>query len=164
MPLEIERKFLTSGDGWRELVESRALLRQGYLANTARSSIRVRVAAEEAWLSVKAMTPGLARAEYEYPVPASEAAEMLDSLCERPFVEKWRHRVPWTGGLVWEIDEFLGDNAGLVVAEIELDQVDQAFERPAWLGVEVTDDLRFYNFRLARTPWSEFRDAFGEGG
>lgn len=163
MPLEIERKFLAAGDGWRGLVETSVLLRQGYLANTARASIRVRVAGEEAWISVKAMTPGMARAEYEYPVPAAEAAEMLDGLCERPFVEKWRHRVPWSGGLVWEIDEFLGDNSGLVVAELELDRVDQAFERPDWLGIEVTDDLRFYNFRLATTPWSRFREAFEEG-
>jgi CYTH domain-containing protein len=163
MPLEIERKFLAVGDGWRGLVQTSTLLRQGYLANTARASIRVRAAGQEAWISVKAMTPGMARAEYEYPVPAADAADMLEALCERPFVEKWRHRVPWTGGLVWEIDEFLGDNSGLVVAEIELDRVEQEFERPAWLGREVTDDLRFYNFRLATTPWSQFRKAFEEG-
>lgn len=163
MPLEIERKFLTCGEGWRDLVESSVLLRQGYVANTARASVRVRLAGEHGWISVKAMTPGVARAEYEYPVPLAEAAEMLDTLCERPFVEKWRHRVPGNAGLVWEIDEFLGDNAGLVVAEIELDRVDQELERPGWIGVEVTDDLRFYNFRLAKTPWSVFRDAFGEG-
>lgn len=162
MPLEIERKFLTAGDGWRALVERSALLRQGYLANNARCSVRVRVAGGDAWISVKAMTPGLARAEYEYALPPAEAAEMLDALCERPFIEKWRHCVPW-GGLVWEIDEFLGDNAGLVVAELELDRADQPFERPAWLGAEVTHDLRFYNFRLATTPWSRFRAEFGAG-
>lgn len=160
MPLEIERKFLTVGEDWRRLVVGSALLRQGYLANNGRCSVRVRVAGEGAWISVKAMTPGLARAEYEYPVSPADAAEMLDALCERPFIEKWRHRVPW-GELAWEIDEFLGDNAGLVIAELELERPDQAFERPGWLGAEVTHDLRFYNFRLARTPWSRFRDEFG---
>jgi adenylate cyclase len=162
MPLEIERKFLASSGDWRELVETSSLLRQGYLANTSRSSIRVRIAGDGAWISVKAMTPGIARAEYEYPVPVAEAAEMLAALCEPPFIEKWRHRVRWDG-LVWEVDEFLGDNAGLVVAEIELERVDQHFARPPWLGAEVTDDLRFYNFQLARAPWSSFRTAFVEG-
>ena len=159
MATEIERKFLPRDGGWRALASSRTLLRQGYLANNPRCSVRVRVAGDAGWLSVKAMTAGVARAEYEYPVPRAEADELLDTLCERPFIEKWRHLVPWQGKL-WEVDEFLGDNAGLVVAEIELDSADEAIARPPWLGREVTDDVRFYNFSLVARPWSAFRGEF----
>jgi adenylate cyclase len=160
VPTEIERKFLPRDDGWRRYVTARTLLRQGYLANNERCSVRVRVAGGDVgWLSVKAMTPGLARAEYEYPVPLAEANAMLDALCARPFVEKWRHVVPW-GGHDWEIDEFLGDNAGLVVAEVELGHVDEVPEWPPWIGREVTTDVRFYNFSLAERPWASFREAF----
>ncbi|MFT3905731.1 MAG: CYTH domain-containing protein [Steroidobacteraceae bacterium] len=155
MALEIERKFLVASDAWRALVHERTLLRQGYLANTAQSSVRVRVAGEQGFLSVKAMTPGIARAEYEYEVPLAEAMSMLDTLCVGPRIEKWRHEVRYAGR-DWEIDEFLGDNAGLVVAELELEREDAVFERPDWLGSEVTHDLRYYNFRLAEQPWSRW--------
>ena len=160
MPTEIERKFLPRDEGWRQYATARSLLRQGYLANNERCSVRVRVAGGDVgWLSVKAMTPGLARAEYEYPVPLAEANAMLDTLCARPFIEKFRHIVPWRGH-DWEIDEFLGDNAGLVVAEVELDDVGEVPEMPPWTGREVTDDVRFYNFSLAERPWPSFREAF----
>jgi adenylate cyclase len=155
MAIEIERKFLVRDDGWRRLVRRRELLRQGYLANTARCSVRVRLAGERGWLSVKAMTPGIARAEYEVPVPAADAAAMLDGLCEGPLIEKWRHHVIYENR-EWEIDEFLGENAGLVIAELELEAADAAFARPPWLGAEVTDDVRYYNFRLATHPWSRW--------
>jgi len=163
MATEIERKFLLASDAWRAAAQSRVLLRQGYLANNERCSVRVRVAGGDAgWLSVKAMTPGLARAEYEYPVPLAEANAMLDALCGRPFIEKYRHLVPWRGH-DWEIDEFLGDNAGLVVAEVELDRVDEVPEMPPWIAREVTQDVRFYNFSLVELPWPAFRDAFLRG-
>ena len=155
MAIEIERKFLVRDDTWRPLVRRRELLRQGYLANTARCSVRVRLAGERGWLSVKAMTPGIARAEYEVPVPAGDAAAMLDGLCEGPLIEKWRHHVIYENR-EWEIDEFLGENAGLVIAELELEAADAAFARPPWLGAEVTDDVRYYNFRLATHPWSRW--------
>ena len=129
------------------------LLRQGYLANTARASVRVRLAGSQGWLSVKAMTPGLARAEYETVIAATDANEMLDRLCEGPLVEKWRHIVVHDGNK-WEIDEFLGENAGLVVAELEMESEDASFSpRPTGWGPEVTHDERYYNFRLSQHPW-----------
>jgi len=152
MAMEIERKFLVRSDAWRAEVQRRRLLRQAYLANTERCSIRVRVAPEEAWLSVKAMTTHIARAEYEVPIAIADATEMLQQLREGAIVEKWRHIVPHAGH-EWEIDEFLGDNAGLVIAEIELESEDEAFARPEWLGEEVTHDPRYYNFRLAMHPF-----------
>jgi adenylate cyclase len=155
MAIEIERKFRVVDDGWRAAVGSSTLLRQGYLANTTRASIRVRLAGEGAVLSVKAMTPGRARAEFEADIAAVDAQEMLSRLCEGPLIEKWRHIVVHAGDR-WEIDEFLGDNAGLVIAELELDSEQQEFARPAWLGEEVTDDQRYYNFRLSQHPYREW--------
>jgi adenylate cyclase len=155
MATEIERKFRVGDDSWRRQVRSRTLLRQGYLANTERASVRVRLAADQGWLSVKAMTPGRARAEYEVAIALADANEMLDRLCEGPLVEKWRHIVLHEGS-EWEIDEFLGDNAGLVIAELELDCEDEEFVPPPWLGDEVTHDERYYNFRLSQHPWRQW--------
>jgi adenylate cyclase len=152
MAIEIERKFRLSSDGWRGGVLRKTLLRQGYIANTQRASVRVRVAGEAGWLSVKAMTRALARAEYEAAIPAADANDMLERLCEGPVIEKWRHIVSYQGS-EWEIDEFLGANAGLVIAELELDAEDAVFARPPWLGVEVTHDERYYNFRLSEHPF-----------
>lgn len=157
MSIEIERKFLVSHDGWRRAAVSRVDIVQGYLANTAKSSIRLRVAGDAATLSVKGMTPGICRDEFEYPVPVADARYMLAALCEGPLVAKVRHFVPY-GSHRYEVDEFEGPNAGLVVAELELASPDEAFERPGWLGEEVTDHVRYYNFRLATAPfggWSE---------
>ena len=155
MAIEIERKFLVSGAEWRLLVQRRELLRQGYLANTERCSVRVRLAGGQGWLSVKAMTPGAARAEYEARIPAADAVAMLEGLCQGPLIEKWRHHVIYENR-EWEVDEFLGENTGLVIAELELEAADAAFARPPWLGAEVTDDVRYYNFRLATHPWSNW--------
>ena len=152
MATEIERKFLLQSSAWRASVHRSTLLRQGYLANNDRVSVRVRIAGEGGFLSVKAMTPGLARAEYEVQVPLVDAQQMLDTLCERPLIEKWRHLVD-VGGMTWEIDEFLGDNAGLIVAELELPATDATFVRPPWVGQEVTQDVRYYNFKLAQHPY-----------
>lgn len=158
MAIEIERKFLVTDDRWRAAVSSSTLLRQGYLANTTRASVRVRIAGDEAWLSVKAMTPGVARAEYEAPIPVADAREILEDLCEGPLIEKWRHIVVYAGER-WEIDEFLGDNAGLVVAEVELESETQAFARPDWLGAEVTHQQRYYNFRLSQQPYGQWPES-----
>jgi adenylate cyclase len=152
MGIEIERKFRLQDDRWRAEIRESTLLRQGYLANTPRASMRVRLAGSQGWLSVKAMTVGLARAEFEYPIPAAEAEHMLGQLCEGPGIEKWRHEVVHDGS-AWEIDEFLGENAGLVIAELELETEEQPFTRPAWLGAEVTSEERYYNFRLAQHPY-----------
>jgi adenylate cyclase len=152
MPVEIERKFLVRTEGWRAQAHSRVLLRQRYVANTARASVRARVAGDRATLSLKAMTPGIARAEYEYEIPVADAAAILDTLCEPPGIEKWRHRVRHAGH-DWEVDEFVGANAGLVLAEIELARADLDPPLPDWAGAEVTDDVRYYNFMLAERPW-----------
>lgn len=152
MAIEIERKFRVIDASWRRQIRSSTLLRQGYLANTDRASVRVRLAGEAGWLSVKAMTPGIARAEYEVAIGAEDANEMLDQLCQGALIEKYRHVVRHEGH-DWEIDEFLGLNAGLIIAELELDSEQQAFARPPWLGEEVTRDERYYNFRLSQHPW-----------
>jgi adenylate cyclase len=156
MAIEIERKFLLRNEGWRTMVQQRTLLRQGYLANTTRCSVRVRLAGDAGWLSVKAMTPGIARAEYEVAISAADAGAMLEQLCEGALIEKWRHLVVYENHQ-WDIDEFLGENAGLVVAEIELASEKDQFARPAWLGAEVTADVRYYNFRLAAEPYRQWR-------
>ena len=152
MGIEIERKFRLINDSWRDGVREKTLLRQGYIANTRCASVRVRLAGDIGWLSVKAMTRALARAEYEVVIPAQEANEMLDRLCEGPLIEKWRHIVIYQGSK-WEIDEFLGENAGLTIAELELAAEDAVFAMPPWLGAEVTHDERYYNFRLSQKPY-----------
>lgn len=162
MGLEIERKFLVVDDAWRSGTVRAERLTQGYLANTARSSVRVRLGDDGAWLSVKAMTRSIARAEFEYPIPPAEARTLLDTLCEPPLLDKVRHHVP-VGAHVWEVDEFQGDNAGLVVAEIELGAVDEAFAAPPWLGREVTGEERYYNFRLGTHPYRAWSAAERDG-
>lgn len=156
MALEIERKFLVRSDAWRGEVQSRELLRQGYLSSGSRCSIRVRIAGEQAWLNLKAKRSGMTRLEFEYPIPLTDADEILRELCNGPLLEKYRHRTA-RGPYVWEIDEFLGDNAGLIVAEIELPDEAAQFERPQWLGAEVTEDQRYYNFNLASHPYTQWK-------
>jgi adenylate cyclase len=163
MPLEIERKFLVEGDAWRALVRRRELYRQGYLAGSERCSVRVRIGGEQAWLGLKGQVQGATRLEYEYPIPLREANEILDALCWQGRVEKWRHWVPHAGH-EWEVDEFLGDNVGLVVAELELRQECEAFVRPEWLGAEVTEDVRYFNSSLARQPWCEWPESARAAG
>lgn len=156
MPTEIERKFLVRNDAWRtQVADAPQQLCQGYLALTDRAVIRIRTAGEDhAWIGVKEHRIGRAHGEYEYPVPVDDAREML-ALCSGSLIRKMRFRIP-QGKHVWEVDEFAGDNAGLVLAEIELDAVDEGFGVPDWIGVEVTDDRRFYNAALSLNPWCEF--------
>ncbi|HEX5121828.1 MAG TPA: CYTH domain-containing protein [Rhodanobacteraceae bacterium] len=159
MPVEIERKFLVTGDAWRRDVSKSEPMAQGYLAGppASRSSVRVRIAGDEAWLNIKSVTLGVERDEYEYAIPLADAVRMLATLCgER--VEKIRHHVT-VGDHLFEVDEFLGENAGLVVAEIELLHADEPFERPAWLGREVTPLARYYNVNLASRPYSRWSAA-----
>lgn len=154
MAQEIERKFLVRGTAWRDLA-SGVLYRQGYLSTSEDRSVRVRVAGEKAHLTIKGRSRGAIRTEFEYEVPWADAQLMLDELCERPLIEKTRYRVT-IGGLVWEIDEFAGDNAGLVVAEVELADEDQAFAKPDWVGEEVTHDPRYFNTNLVANPYSSW--------
>ena len=156
MAAEIERKFLVKDASWRDQVERTQVIRQGYFGGTEKASLRVRLSDDQAWLNIKSATLGISRQEYEYPVPAADAREMLDNLCETPLIEKTRHYLHH-GGHLWEIDEFFGDNAGLVVAELELESVDEAFQSPAWLGEEVSDDPRYYNVCLVKHPYREWQ-------
>lgn len=155
MGVEIERKFLVAGEGWRAQGEP-VLLRQGYLSSHAERTVRVRIEGGRGVLTIKSKNVGAARGEWEYEIPVAEAAEMLDGLCERPLIEKYRRRIPF-GGFVWEVDEFLGENAGLVVAEIELPAEDTVFDKPDWAGEEVTHDLRYLNSRLIKQPYSTWK-------
>lgn len=157
MASEIERKFRVISDAWRPLVSRSVRYRQGYLGPVETSSVRVRVADDAAWLNIKSATLGIERLEYEYPIPLSDAQEMLDRLCRRPLIEKTRHWVPYAGH-TWEIDEFEGDNAGLIVAEIELRRVDEDFVRPPWLGEEVSHEPRYYNVCLVERPYREWSE------
>lgn len=155
MATEIERKFLVIGTAWRDPAAG-TVIRQGYLSTVKERSVRVRVVGEKGFLTVKGLSVGAARAEFEYEIPAAEAGEMLDGLCERPLIEKTRYVVPFAGHS-WEIDEFAGVNAGLVVAEIELADEDEAFKRPPWLGDEVTEDARYFNVNLIAHPYETWK-------
>jgi CYTH domain-containing protein len=156
MGIEIERKFLPAGDGWRGQ-GTPTLMRQGYLVADAVRTVRVRIEGERAVITVKGKSSGISRGEWEYEIPLADAAELLDGLCEQPLVEKVRHRIAHAGH-TWEVDEFLGLNAGLVVAEIELGAEDEAFEKPAWVGAEVTGEKRYYNSNLIRLPYSRWQN------
>jgi adenylate cyclase len=149
MATEIERKFLVHGTEWRQGEPVR--ISQGYLSREQQSTVRVRIAGKRAYLTVKGRTRGASRAEFEYEVPVQDAEELM-RLCGEPPLEKNRYTVTHAGA-VWEIDEFLGANLGLVVAEIELEAEDQSFSRPSWLSTEVTEDPRYYNSNLIADPY-----------
>ena len=153
MAKEIERKFLVIGDAWRTV---RGMsIRQGYLHNEVESTVRVRTSGERAYLTIKGSMSGITRTEFEYEIPLEDANAMLDQLCQKPLIEKIRYEVE-VGGFKWEIDEFLGENVGLAVAEIELEDEDQEFPKPAWVGKEVTDDARYLNANLVKNPYSKW--------
>jgi CYTH domain-containing protein len=154
MAQEIERKFLVVGDEWRPRAAGRRF-RQGYLSTVKERTVRVRVAGDAATLTIKGITVGATRTEYEYPIPLADAQAMLDDLCERPLIEKTRH-VVHEGGLTWEIDEFEGANAGLIVAEVELDDAGRVITLPPWVGDEVTHDPRYFNSNLIAHPYTEW--------
>jgi adenylate cyclase len=154
MGVEIERKFLLAGTSWRALGQP-VLLRQGYLSSDPERVVRVRVEGDRATMTIKGRSVGATRGEWEYPIPLADANELLERLCEQPIIEKFRRRIEFAGN-VWEVDEFLGVNQGLVLAEIELSAEDQQFERPDWIGEEVTDDARYYNSSLMRHPFSSW--------
>lgn len=156
MGTEIERKFLVKNELWRETADAGTLYRQGYLSGSERASVRVRVEGERANLNIKSATLGVRRQEYEYAIPLSEAEELLDTLCEQPLIEKTRYRVEHAGRL-WEVDVFAGDNAGLVVAEVELEAEEAQLELPDWAGDEVSHDTRYYNVCLVHHPYKDWK-------
>lgn len=155
MALEIERKFRVISDGWKPLAVRSRRLRQAYLAKNEALSLRVRIdGGEAAVLTIKSADSGMSRQEYEYSIPVADAEELMQR-CEGVVICKTRHIVP-LGDVQWEVDVFEGENAGLVIAEVELDRPDQPLQCPEWLGEEVTEDRRFYNAELAQRPYSRW--------
>lgn len=152
MGIEIERKFLVRNTDWKIDAPGQRFT-QGYLSTDPDRVVRVRLAGDQAWLTIKNRAVDLVRAEFEYPIPPDDARILLDQLCIGPLIDKTRYRVAHAGH-IWEVDEFHGDNAGLVVAEIELSRPDESFARPAWLGDEVSGDPRYGNSSLIASPFS----------
>lgn len=155
MATEIERKFLVKDDAWRSLGTG-TTYRQGYIYTENRTTVRVRLAGERSYLTIKGKRVGATRSEFEYLIPREDGEIMLETLCNRPLIEKVRYRIP-QDDVVWEIDEFLGENIGLILAEVELTAENQAIVLPDWIGKEVTDDFRYYNSYLARHPYREWQ-------
>ena len=155
MGIEIERKFLVKNNSWQVESDAGQEFVQGYMVGGVKSSVRVRIEGDRAFLNIKSATIGVTRMEYEYPIPVSDARELLENLCNKPLIEKNRYLIR-RNGLVWEIDVFKGDNAGLVVAEVELNSQDQSFESPEWLGEEVSHDPRYYNVNLTKHPYKNW--------
>ncbi|MDK3160256.1 CYTH domain-containing protein [Kamptonema cortianum] len=157
MPLEIERKFLVKDDSYKSAATEKLAVAQGYICSTTGRTVRVRIRGEKGFLTIKGATSasGLSRYEWEKEIAVADARDLL-KLCETGLIEKIRHLVP-VGRHVYEVDEFLGANAGLVVAEIELSTEEECFEKPAWLGEEVTLDRRYHNSMLAREPYTTWK-------
>lgn len=162
MANEIERKFLVTSDAWRTGARNERY-RQGYLSRQTRHTVqrtaRVRIAGAKGFMTIKGERQGLTRLEFEYEIPLADAEQMLDTLCEQPQIDKTRHFVPHAG-LLWEVDEFWGENTGLIVAEVELERADQAIELPNWVGEEVTEDARYYNSNLVRNPFCNWHTEY----
>ncbi len=156
MKQEIERKFLVTGDGWRVTAGTGAICCQGYItAGKSEATVRVRLLGGQGFLTVKSPAQGISCSECEYEIPAADAEYMIKNLCGDRLVSKKRYTLE-NNGMIWEIDEFSGSNEGLTVAEIELEREDQPFEKPEWLGAEVTSDSRYYNAALALRPFSKW--------
>jgi adenylate cyclase len=155
MPTEIERKYLIKNDGWKSSVKQGTRYIQGYLVGSRHASVRIRIEGDRAFINIKSATLGVRRQEYEYPVPVEEAREILETLCEKPLIEKTRYEIGYQG-LEWEIDVFEAENKGLIVAEVELDSEDQEIVLPDWCGEEVSDNPRYYNVSLVKHPYSEW--------
>lgn len=154
MAKEIERKFLVSSDKWRS-GKTGVLYRQGYLSTHINRTVRVRLEGDRGYLTVKGRTVGAVRDEFEYEIPADEANSMLNDLCEKPLIEKTRYKIAYEK-LTWEVDEFHGLNAGLVVAEVELEDEEQPVTKPEWVGEEVTDDPKYFNSNLVTRPYAKW--------
>lgn len=161
MAVEIERKFLVDLGAWRPQGPG-VLYRQGYLSPQKERAVRVRIAGDEAFLTIKGTAEKFTRLEFEYPIPLDDAAILLERLCERPLVEKTRHKEMF-GDRLWEIDVFHGENEGLILAEIEVSAEDETFERPPWTGKEVSEDPRYFNVNLSANPFKNWGRAQKRG-
>lgn len=155
MGIEIERKFLLTSTSWKQLAPGTSY-RQGYLNSTKERTVRVRTIDDKGFLTIKGVSVGATRVEYEYEIPVADAQHLLDDLCEKPLIEKNRYKINHAG-FVWEVDEFFGENMGLIVAEIELESEDQSFEKPEWVGEEVTGDPRYFNSSLIKEPYTQWK-------
>jgi len=154
MGTEIERKFLLTGDDWKALAKG-IHYRQGYLNSQKERTVRVRIIDDKGFLTIKGISVGATRMEYEYEIPVEDANVLLDELCEKPLIEKNRSKIDFAG-FIWEVDEFFGENEGLVIAEIELESEDQQFDKPSWIGDEVTGDSRYFNSNLIKHPYNSW--------
>lgn len=152
MGKEIERKFLVAGDAWRKL-STGTLYRQGYLSTVKERTVRVRTIDDKGFLTIKGITVGATRAEYEYEIPVKDANAMLNDLCERPLIEKKRYKIEHQG-FIWEVDEFKGENQGLILAEIELSNENEKFSLPEWIGEEVAGNPEYFNSNLIKKPFT----------
>ena len=155
MGIEIERKFKVVNTTYRQLAPG-VYYKQGYLQTNPECTIRVRIVDQNAYLTIKGLSNGASRAEYEYRIPLKDADEMIESLCRNPTIEKYRYHIEHKG-FVWEVDEFIGDNEGLIIAEIELPSEDTNFPKPAFIGEEVTGHERYYNSNLALNPYKNWK-------
>lgn len=155
MANETERKFLVRNQEFKSLGKKH-YIHQGFLSTDKERVVRIRILDENAFITVKGKNAGATRAEFEYDIPLDDARFMLENLCLKPTIEKYRYNVSYEG-FTWEVDDFLGENAGLMVAEIELESADQEFLRPDWIGEEVTDDPRYYNANLVKNPYRNWK-------
>ncbi len=151
---EVERKYIVKDESFKKISQS-VLYKQGYLSVNADAVVRIRVIGRRAYITIKGRGTGITRTEYEYEIPDSDANEMLDTLCQKPIIQKYRYKVPHEG-FIWEVDEFIGENEGLVVAEIELEDEKQVFTEPDFVGAEVTHDARYYNSNLVNNPYKNW--------
>ena len=156
MALEIEHKFLVKNNDWKKDTHKSVEYKQGYLISDEKRSLRIRVSDEKAWINIKSATIGTHRQEYEYQIPLTEGLEILNTLCEKPLIEKTRHFVTYKQH-TWEIDVFTGDNMSLIVAEIELTEIGEPFSKPGWVGKEVSNDSRYYNNSLCINPYKNWK-------
>ncbi len=156
MGTEIERKFLVVNNAWKAHVQKSSSCRQGYLNIRGKGSVRIRVFGDQGYLTLKGPRTGIRRAEFEYPIPQAEATELLELFCDHTLIVKTRHDVSFAGKL-WEVDEFEAENAGLTLAEVELEKEDESFELPDWVGRDISTDHRFFNASLAKHPFSEWQ-------
>ena len=154
MGKEIERKFLVKDDTFRSLAEGTRYC-QGYLNSAKERIVRVRTIGNKGFLTIKGITTGATRVEYEYEIPVKEAEAMLDDLCEKPLIEKNRYKIGYKG-FVWEVDAFFGENMGLILAEVELESEDQHYIKPDWIGEEVTGDPKYFNSNLIQHPYKNW--------
>jgi len=160
MAKEIERKFLVKGNSWRHLTKG-TKFKQGYLSTDKERSVRIRTIKDKGYITIKGISVGATRSEYEYEIPFDDAKKMLNELCVHPLIEKTRFKIQY-GNILIEVDEFFGENEGLILAEVELNNENQQLNLPDWIGKEVTNDSKYFNVNLVKNPfknWPESKDS-----